>query len=1213
MNRPDYQLLKLDLSGESVFNRFDQEYGEKPDGEYNNLVIPLQAPFYISSVKMYHPDGSPMDYGVDYDFYGMLGKLTEYTAKEVGLFIRILKPEIKGYYIDYQAVGNFNKITDEILSMLRVIANDDRPVHWDNIDNKPLWFDPEIHLHDYTFHFFGFADLAAELARIQQLGDMFQNNVKITIDVFKERMESYIEQYQKVLYDLMAAHDKSKVDPHGVWKTDIGLGKVDNFKTATLQETLDVARSDLHITVGNAARAIELTKANNERLYPAGTLPLLRYGNDSYIPPKIDGSFEGMGGYNLRGCVARESNGSIVGLQHRNDGVIRGLYYIKCDDPYAKNPIWSFTGYRYMHPTAIADGANIDSVVNGSGRYVMMIGDAIKGIWYWCETNGTLDPSKHVLKRISGDFINYPYGMGQDLTILADSDYRDQWFVMATMSHGAVKALRPSYPTEGQSGSGTRTVEAIRIFTCINQANALNIATVDFTEQDGTTPKDKIWMPYTRTLKVVDGVTVVTGYDAEYTQPLRTLWNYRNIQAICRRTGTPGEYAFSIQNYLFMIQYGTEYASSKVPLWKGTMKLDKNNNTVKIVPGPGEKRYRLDPRNPAIAQQEEWELYKDWKTISYSFVTDGDGFVEFDETGNAIWVYPLASGVLPCGVRIMKPSNPKTPERVIGRRSEYDYGIDRVSAISEINPAGLTTGFSEPMSILGDTTKPQTGVVLARQLYVDGNSLKTEWIARPTPFMNPDWTGRNDNLFQMTVGGTQVAAYPLTPEVYKCDLGPYKFWSLHGFSIAPPGNAVRERWTRFGGADGVGNINGDFGVPADFLFPRISKTEIVGKKIVVTPVEVYNLRSMLETQIKPYLDSKGINTATIMTSWTLATVYNRLGEEAVLLMISDRNLGPGQQHVQATLFLGKLRGLGTPTIKDGYTYYENATLDFGNKHYRTGTVVSNSISTVIENRHPTAWRTGFCITDINTGTTPGSKDQTCVYLRSLHKYQVNGDTVPVSLVIEFDNAFTISRVGSKYVSSSPYSESVCCSPGNTMGYVSPADSGLARGACFVASGLSVTTNRYDCLISSDPGGATPKRLIVSNLLSSAYIIYFQEADNVLLGGRKYKIDATYVDIRDFDPNPANKTFYVYLTFNNGAPSYSIERSPLPEGSLIACVAVVTVGSDRIQTVVPYNRFLMDGVEISQKRRGSSILASTGTVFEVGWVGGIFKNTDYIPE
>ncbi|QDJ97277.1 hypothetical protein D6_0117 [Aeromonas phage D6] len=1207
MNRIDVPLYSLDLTGESPFNRVTREEGVRSS---NQLVIPNAAPFYIDSVTITHVDGTPMDLGKDYDFYGILANLTEYTAKSVGLYIRFLNDDIKEWIVSYNTVGNFNKITTEILNMLKAITEDDRPVHWDNIDNKPLWFVPELHQHDYTFHFFGFSDLARELLRVQQYSALFNDGVQTDLDMFNMRLESYISEYQGVLNRLITRHDTSKADPHGVWKTDIGLDNVDNFKTATLQETLEGLRDDLHITVNNAAQAIEITKVSNERLFPAGTLPLLRYGNDSFIPPKIDGSFEGMGGYNFRLGVVRESSGEMVALQHRNDGVVRGLYFLKCDDPYAKNPNWSYTSYRYIHPTAVADGANIDSVINGSGQYVLVIGDSVKGIWYWCETNGTLDPSKHVLKRISGDFINVNHGMGQSLTLLVDSDYADQWFIMGSMTNSEVKAARPDYPTSVETGGGDRSVEAMRFFSCIASSTAVNLCTVDFKEQDGKTPKDKIWMPYTRT---VVSPNTITGYEAEYETPAITVWNYRGIQGMCKRTAVQREYAFRLYNYIYRIEKTTGLASGSRPVWKGTLKLDPVTNTVKVLPGPGEKRYRISIK-PNDDTGVENDLFVNWKTSSLATLTDdvSRGYAEFDHNGNAIYVSPVVSGSLPGQVTLYKTDAPLTPERLIGARSDFDYVEVSKTPMPEVNPAGLAVGLTEPMSILGDTNRPETAIVLGTQLSMENGEIKIEWVGRPTPFMNPDWTGNTSLLQPITIGGVQVKGYPLTPETYTCSMGPYKFWSLHGFSVIPEvSSSVRERWTRSCGADGMANINGTPTSQTDFLFPKICRHEIVGREVRIIPVEVYNVESMLSGQIKTYLDGKGINTETIKMTWTMSPIYNRKGEERVLLMVSSRKPGDGLRDVEAIVMVGQLKGVGNPITKDGYKYYEHSTFDFGDKHH-VGPALAAPSTGLAPGGPIHAWRAGFCVADINTGTTPGSADQTCIYLRTIHRYTIVGDTVPINLLIEMGNDFSITRSAVKPTGSSPYSASICASPGNTMGYISSNDVNLARGACVVAGGLRWGTSRFDILASADPGAGVEKRLLISNLLVSAFTVYFQAADNVLLGGRAYDVKATYIDIRDFDSNPANKTFYIYLRFAGGQPTYQIERAPTPETATSACVAVVKTGATRIETVVPYNRFLMNGVEISSKRRGAAILSPAGSIFDKGSLAPIISESDFLP-
>lgn len=1218
MNRPDYKLYELDLTAKSTFNAINGEYGKRNGGEFENLVIPINAPFYQESVKMYHPDGSPMIFGEDYEFYGIMADLTAYTAHDVGLFIKLNKPEITEYIIDYQIVGNYSILTREILNMLRTVAQDDRPVEWGNIDNKPLWYDPELHQHDYTYDFFLFGDLAKQIKRVQSFSGSFNSGVQTQLDTFLIRVDAYIAQYTSVIKSLLDTHDASKVDPHGVWKTHIGLGNVDNFMTATLQEVIEGTRDDLHMRPADAVKAVELVAADNQRLYPSGNLPLLRYGTDSYIPPKIDGSFEGMGGYNLRGCAVLEGNGSATLLQYRNDGRTRGLYFITCLDPYAKKPEWNFTSYRYTHPTAVADGALLDTVINGSGEHVMVLGDAQKGIWYWTETNGTLNPEKHVLYRLEGDVAKAITGDGTKCTLLVDEDYKNQWFILAGATHATVTSVRPNYPTVAQLGGGDHSVEGHQLFSCRNRSRELNVCTIDFVEQDGARPIDTILMLYTRVIQTTPSFAI-TSFICDYTIPCSTAWSYRGVNGEIKQTSNPGEYAIRIMTHHYLMSAIDGRPFGHTPVWKGTMTFNSATNVLTFKRGPGERRYKFAPTFAPDPTAEN-ELYDDWKQDPQSISSDQNlGLVRLGGNGTQLAIVAGVAGSLPCIIRILEPKGTPSPENFIGPNSKYKLELRDSRFLPEMNPGGLSVGFSDAFAILGNTDDPSTGMIISRQLEASDTALIPTLVARKMPFMRADWQGNTDNLTNVTLNGVSLRTYPFTTEIYGCDTGINMCWSSHGFTGGglPVGHpTLRERWTRFAGADGSSNISGKIvgtnGVVADFYFPRISRTKIVGGKIVIEPVEVYNLQKFIMGPIKTYLDNLGIFTGNINVAWTACTVYSRTGEEYVALMVTDRSPGTGARPVAASIFVGKLKGVGTPTTDKGYTFYNDATIDFGTRYFRTGTLLGTAIANAVPSTSNGGYKSGLSISEHNIGTRAGTDKETLLYIRSLHKYPISGDTLPISLAIELDADMNILRAAGVLNSSSPYGTGVTSMPGVTIGYTFPGDDGLIRGTGIVGTILGGGNSKFDALVTGPSKGAT-KYLVMSNLLPSAFTVYFKEIDNLLIAGKKYSMEGSYQDLRDIDPNPANKTFYIYLKYWMGGPAHVIETSLLPETAVCGLVAIVKCGPSQIDTITPYNRFTMDGIQISASRQGSSIIGARGSIHNVGNASNILLDTDFLPE
>lgn len=284
MLTPDISLFKLDLEGNSKFNFIPKEYGRRSKENNNDIFVPQFAPFYINSFKMYFKTGEPMVLNEDYEFYGIMSKLTEYTAKPVGLFVKLLKPEITEWYSSYQVVGNFNKVNEDVILMLKAITEDDRAVDWDNIDGKPEWFNPKLHQHDLTYDFFGFTDLINAWEMLVEKDIIGKGNLTMMLQAFEDKLDVYINGFKQQFIKLLERHKANKSDAHGVKKEHIGLDKVDNFKTANLSQTVEGKATDLHITVYNAAKVATMMTGQNARLFDNGKLPFFRFPSDENSP-----------------------------------------------------------------------------------------------------------------------------------------------------------------------------------------------------------------------------------------------------------------------------------------------------------------------------------------------------------------------------------------------------------------------------------------------------------------------------------------------------------------------------------------------------------------------------------------------------------------------------------------------------------------------------------------------------------------------------------------------------------------------------------------------------------------------------------------------------------------------------------------------------------------------------------------------------------------
>ena len=1229
MIKQDIPLYKLDLEGNSTFNKVDYEYMFRREVKNNNIVIPPKAPFYQKSVKMYDKSGKPLVEGTDYEFYGIMGKLTQFTGKPVGLFIRILKDEILEWYIDYQVVGNFNKITNEILNMLHSIYEDDRYVIYENIENKPLWFVPEIHQHSLTYDIYAFTDLARELKRIAELQATMDSAADFMVSTLQDHLDTYITGYKKVLLGLINSHIANKKDAHGTDKTKIGLGLVDDIRVADLEETLEGMRDDLTLTPYNAMRAVQAAASRNERLYPSGNLPILRYGSDTFIPPTIAGSFEGLGGLGRQHGAIVETDGTLLILQHRNNGKIRGLYFVRATNWRSQDPDYEFTAYQYVHPTATAAGAQLDTIINGSNRYIMVVGDSVKNIWYWCETRGTFNPDRHILHRITGPWVTEDIGhqggswIGRATSkacVMADASYKDAWCIYQTYDIVEfTKRRNTGHDAEWYQQRGCNFGTCGYSFHVFKSLSSTGVrAKVDFNHPVFGNYNDRYFTPWWPEY----GDTSIENYGivsmfAKYSKPVRVVWFHRTIHAHWVKGEEDGVWAFRSQSSTGESQPGG-WAGYHCP-FRGVMKLSSSGNdiTIKITPTEGSERlFEIDPYDRGPGKL-EWSEFDKW-CLQTGF-PDGCNLVGYAQISDDMVVYSdgIANATFPSPYSVRQYGwltsfdNMKLPQN---ERFMYNNGGYRV--FDELNPLGLSAGFVGNYSFPMDTDNPASGCIMTKQLI----NRKPEWVCRKADIYNADFSYKKPTA-SSNYGGKVYEHYPYLSEVRKTNLGQQIHFNNLAKPVGSPAPSGNNAYAKamLGAACstfllGVGP--GGNGFSGDGLLSWQTRTKIVNNVVVFTPEIVVDLNNLVKNKLISLFGPAGFNQQQLSGTWHCSRITDPDGNiKEVFSVYKVVN-----NHCTCAHVIGKISFAGTPTTVNGYTKYPDANFTPSSQVF---TFVTDDKG-LDDNQQRNLWYNDEGAAAIYQGAS------TSMPWKARDGNGNPTDKSSYTLNIRFSSSYMASygdaRVNSAIRVSHPGGQitNVFQLPGTYWSIVESMDHMPYYGMIYTREGLYTFETAGN-------GGQTlnqgmepyfgiegwqftgPNAVGATNIITPAYTIYFQKMTNILLAGKMYSIPATYIDILDQDPNPANKTFYVYLYYSSGLAKYVVSDTVRPESATQSLIATVIAGPTQIDRIIPYNRFSIDGASISTNRQGSTILGSTGSVFDVGDTSAILRDGDFIPE
>jgi len=204
--------LCLDIIGTNQDNKIVDEphtLSNKP----TRSIASSYGPFFAASLIV--KDGATvLQRGMDYQIVELHQEATLKYAKEISSVILIINPQVSGTVsITYQALGGHYCYDDtSIANMYQSVINDNRPVDWSNVFNKPDEYPPTIHRH-LLEDVYGFEPVVDYLERIRRALTLGQTSVVVAIvnsllskwrirELPKCLPNSKIVQYDAMLYFL---------------------------------------------------------------------------------------------------------------------------------------------------------------------------------------------------------------------------------------------------------------------------------------------------------------------------------------------------------------------------------------------------------------------------------------------------------------------------------------------------------------------------------------------------------------------------------------------------------------------------------------------------------------------------------------------------------------------------------------------------------------------------------------------------------------------------------------------------------------------------------------------------------------------------------------------------------------------------------------------------------------------------------------------------
>lgn len=159
----------LDITGINVNNKVVDEVKTLGSTNRYRIAAPSYGPFFAESFIIYdEADSRLLVRGIDYSFGELLQEACIKTGKEIYNFVIIDTSLVSANVrYTYQVLGGYYQYNAEaIVDMYETFLNDDRPVNWVNVLNKPLYYNPTLHNH-YISEQFGFETIISAIERLR--------------------------------------------------------------------------------------------------------------------------------------------------------------------------------------------------------------------------------------------------------------------------------------------------------------------------------------------------------------------------------------------------------------------------------------------------------------------------------------------------------------------------------------------------------------------------------------------------------------------------------------------------------------------------------------------------------------------------------------------------------------------------------------------------------------------------------------------------------------------------------------------------------------------------------------------------------------------------------------------------------------------------------------------------------------------------------------
>ncbi len=1153
MNYPIIRDFKLDINQEFEVNKIPNERYVLCDEQ--NVFVPRHAPFFMKSLTLRDATGRELVEGTDYRIFRMMGQLSALCATGVAALVEMIDTKIKTVYCDYHAVGSSPLFDRSLIELINSAANDQRLIKWPNIKHKPVVFDPKLHTHLLPYDMVLFQDVIGVIdAWAAGLDKVSPAISPIALKAQTNLVKNYFDRNSAIVKNALKRH-KEQVDEHGLTAAQVALDKVDNIPTASLDQALN-GTPNMRLTPSSLEQIINRYGYNSDAFLKSNVLPISFYGNTSFIPPAIGGSFEGLGSQHEGAAICLESDGTISYLSNHFDGRSEGLYF-SIITGYPNNLKMNYQSFRYTHPVITAKSQTPNVVAQGSGGEVLLVGSTRTRRWFIALTNGTLDPNYHVMCELDVSGFNQGYLQTDYLSVHLMGDYV---IVIQAMDD----------PTGGEAlGRSHRRIWRIPKNSFVS-GNTLTPTPMKltFTNQDGRSFTNNdyfVWAEIQR-----DGNGLVTRLVNKFTKGINlTAVNstfYRTAASIsCAIPNRPGIFLLKFLSH----SWNPGFDSTRgVYSFSHTYELTYEFNVFSgnMVQVAAKASPTIDSSNPLTIDQQLQDYWGGWES-SYMTQRFAQNCTMPFSDGNLL-VSSTASAFRTPHSCTLIASGAKSPYETLSKRLEIGNFPnmvirDSTEAIASPLPYSIyptAVSWSGAGEFFNAVTKYSNA---GREIFF--REVSGEYSVR-------------SSMTNLDVNN--IYSRPLSNAVYKTGIN----YGQPRLSVTGDSTFLSNTGLNFGDTSlGVG-VEGRIWSNPHSAWSAVNKSD---RSIVLARANNnFKINStdwnFLPTAFITYPDAIVRQIANALVPAAYRNTPDTFVSIADVSSITNSKVGTKPILVQVVYgdIAGQSRRHAVATLRVTYnTSNANNWIVTGFSVISSGDVMSNNSQTALT---AAGWPVGY-------GSDGQGENVVGLYY--------SGNTIRVV----FNTLYSTSQVGN----------SARCGTVFTVDTTTQAISNVMQGYNQTWEGANNQVlipkvgvgSKYNPNVS----GATVELVnangtvygLISCYPDPAWTVFFQTDIDVIFNGKSYQLGSGAVDLRSIKSNPSNTVFYLYARLVNGVATYVISETKTFDTIYNIWIGSVTTNATQIIDITRFNALLMNGARVSEVKRGGAIPAVAGAITEEG--------------